>query len=114
MSATTAVRSRLDGALLRFRIMAFATGVMLITACSLWIAKAALGGGNHLEPLTGTIWMLHGFLYIVYVLTVLELGLKVRWGLVRIVLVMLAGTIPTMSFVAEHYVTREVRARSAA
>jgi hypothetical protein len=30
------------------------------------------------------------------------------------VAVMLAGTIPTMSFVAEHYVTRDTRARMAA
>ncbi len=37
------------------------------------------------------------------------LGVRLRWPLPRFVLVMLAGTIPTMSFVAEHYVTRAVR-----
>ncbi len=38
------------------------------------------------------------------------LGFKLRWPLARYVLVMLAGTIPTMSFVAEHFVTRATRA----
>ena len=37
------------------------------------------------------------------------LGFKLRWPLPRYVLVMLAGTIPTMSFVAEHFVTRATR-----
>jgi integral membrane protein len=39
----------------------------------------------------------------------LQLGLRLRWNVVRLALVMLAGTIPTMSFVAEHFVTRDVR-----
>ena len=40
----------------------------------------------------------------------LNLGLKLRWPFLRIVLVAAAGTIPTMSFVAEHFVTKRVRA----
>ena len=37
------------------------------------------------------------------------LGFRLRWPLARYVVVMLAGTIPTMSFVAEHYVTKQTR-----
>ena len=37
------------------------------------------------------------------------LGFKLRWPLARYALVMLAGTIPTMSFLAEHFVTRQTR-----
>jgi integral membrane protein len=47
---------------------------------------------------------------LIYVVTVLNLGIKARWHLLRMILVGLAGTIPTMSFVAEHYVTRDIRA----
>lgn len=98
------------GALVRFRIMAFVTGVVLACGTIALILKYATSVG-HLEPWTGYLWVAHGYLYLVYVITVLVLGFKDRWNLVRIGLVVLAGTIPTMSFVAEHFVTRYVRSR---
>jgi len=109
MSAATADRSKVDSALLRFRIMAFATGVVLLCGTIALILKDVVDV-KHMEPGTGLLWLLHGYLYLVYVATVLNLGVKLRWPFVRIVLVALAGTIPTMSFVAEHFVTRHVRA----
>ena len=45
----------------------------------------------------------------IYVIITALLGFRLRWPLARYALVMLAGTIPTMSFVAEHYVTRAAR-----
>jgi integral membrane protein len=107
----TVSKSKLDGALLRFRIMAFVTGVVLICGTIALILKDVVGL-HHMEPGTGLLWVLHGYLYLVYVLTVLNLGIKARWHLVRVALVALAGTIPTMSFVAEHIITRYVRARA--
>ena len=107
----TLPKSKLDGALLRFRIMAFVTGVVLICGTVALILKDVVGL-DHMEPGTGLLWVLHGYLYLIYVITVLNLGIKARWHLVRIVLVALAGTIPTMSFVAEHVITRYVRERS--
>jgi len=109
----TVTRSRIGGALQRFRIMAFTTGVVLLAGTIALILKD-VAHVKHMEPGTGLLWVAHGYLYLVYVATVLNLGLKVRWPLTRIVLVMLAGTIPTMSFVAEHFVTREIRAKLAA
>lgn len=109
---STLTRSTIAGALLRFRIMAFTTGVVLISGTIALICKDVLHLG-HMEPGTGLLWVAHGYLYLVYVITVLQLGVKQRWPLLRIALVMLAGTIPTMSFVAEHYVTRDVREREA-
>jgi integral membrane protein len=49
---------------------------------------------------------LHGFLYIVYLLTAVALAFLRRWPLLRTVLVMLAGTSPFLSFVAERKVSR--------
>jgi integral membrane protein len=106
-----AAKSKLDGALLRFRIMAFVTGVVLVCGTVALILKDAVGL-HHMEPGTGLLWVLHGYLYLIYVITVLNLGIKARWHLVRMVLVALAGTIPTMSFVAEHVITRYVRSRT--
>jgi integral membrane protein len=63
-----------------------------------------------MEPWTGWLWVAHGWLFLVYVIVTAMLGVRLRWPLPRYVLVMLAGTIPTMSFVAEHFVTRQTRA----
>ncbi|HEY8301444.1 MAG TPA: DUF3817 domain-containing protein [Jatrophihabitans sp.] len=98
-------------ALTRYRVMAFVTGVVLLAGCVALIMKAA--GVPHMEPWTGFIWVAHGYLYLVYVIMVAMLGVKLRWPLLRFALVMLAGTIPTASFVAEHYVTRAARRASA-
>jgi integral membrane protein len=106
---------RLDaasGALTRFRVMAFVTGFVLLAGTIALILKWS--GVKHMEPGTGILWLFHGYLYLIYVITVAMLGVKLRWPLARFALVMLAGTIPTMSFVAEHFVTREIRAKLAA
>lgn len=95
------------GALLRYRIMAFTTGVVLIAGCVALILKAA--GVHHMEPGTGLLWVAHGYLYLIYVVITLMLGVRLRWPLGRYLLVMLAGTVPTMSFIAEHFVTRAAR-----
>jgi integral membrane protein len=96
------------GTLRAYRFMAFLTGVVLITGCILLIFK--YGTSIDVEPETGYVWIAHGWFYLIYVMVTATLGVKLRWPLPRYVLVMLAGTIPTMSFVAEHFVTRAVRA----
>lgn len=96
-----------SGALLRYRIMAFVTGVVLIAGCTEIILKWA--NVPHMEPETGYTWIAHGYLYLVYVMVTAVLGVRLRWPLPRFALVMLAGTIPTMSFVAEHFVTRSAK-----
>jgi integral membrane protein len=93
--------------------MAFATGVVLLCGTIALILKDVVGV-QHMEPGTGLLWVAHGYLYLAYVITVLILGVRARWRLPRMVLVAAAGTIPTMSFVAEHIVTRDVRAQQRA
>ena len=44
---------------------------------------------------------MHGFLYMVYLVAAVNLAFRARWSPVKTVLVMLAGTIPFLSFVAE-------------
>jgi integral membrane protein len=95
------------GTLRAYRFMAFLTGVVLISGCVALIFK--YGTSADVEPWTGYLWVAHGYLYLVYVIVTVTLGVKLRWPLARFVLVALAGTIPTMSFVAEHFVTRAVR-----
>jgi integral membrane protein len=90
-----------------YRFMAFLTGVVLLSGCIALILKYATS--LNMEPGTGYLWVAHGYLYLVYVIVTGVLGFRLRWPLARYVLVMLAGTIPTASFVAEHFVTRATR-----
>ena len=53
----------------------------------------------------------HGFIYMVYLVATANLGFKVGWGLGKMVLVMLAGCVPFLSFWAEQKVAREVEGR---
>ncbi len=94
-------------ALARYRVMAFLTGVVLLAGTIELILKYTTS--LHLEPVYGYLWIGHGWLFMIYVIITALLGFKLRWPLARYAVVMLAGTIPTMSFVAEHFVTRAVR-----
>ena len=49
----------------------------------------------------------HGYLYIVYMLTVLQLGVQKKMALKRMALLILAGTIPFASFIAERKIVKE-------
>ena len=95
-----------------YRFMAFLTGVVLISGCVALIFK--YGTSVDVEPATAYLWVAHGYLYLVYVIVTGMLGFKLRWPLARYLLVALAGTIPTMSFVAEHFVTKAVRTQTVA
>jgi integral membrane protein len=52
----------------------------------------------------------HGFVYMVYLVTVFDLSFRLKWPLSKGVLVCLAGTVPFLSFVAEHRITNQTRA----
>ena len=72
------------GALLRYRFMAFFTGVMLLILTFVAIPLQVWGHNDVLVHIFGFI---HGWGFIVYLVTVADLGLRLRWHLVRIVLV---------------------------
>jgi integral membrane protein len=59
-------------------------------------------------------WTVHGFLFIVYLLAAFDLGRRHRWAPRRILLVVLAGTVPFLSFVAERRITNELALSTAA
>jgi integral membrane protein len=98
-------------ALTRYRTLAYIVGVVLVT---LVLVAVPLKYAADTPQLVQTIGPIHGVLYIVYLLVTFDLATKTRLPFRRTILVMLAGTIPFVSFIAERSVTREVRARLAA
>jgi integral membrane protein len=93
------------GALTRYRVMAYVVGVWLILLVLVAVPLKYLADSPTMVQVVGPI---HGFLYMAYLVTALDLAFRARWSAVRTVLVMLAGTIPFLSFVAERKVSREL------
>jgi integral membrane protein len=99
------------GALLRYRVIAYVVGVVLLVLVLVAMPVKYVGGDPTLVALVGPV---HGFLFMAYVVLTFDLGRRVGWSLSRMALIMLAGTVPFLSFVAERWVTRHVRAGAAA
>ena len=93
----------MQGALTRYRIIAWIVGVVLIALVVVGMPLKYLGGN---DAVVAGIGPAHGFLFMVYLVATFDLGRRVGWPLKRMVLVMLAGTIPFLSFWAERKVTR--------
>lgn len=96
----------LRGPLLRYRVLAYATGVALLCLTAAFILKYAADSPGMMSWAGVT----HGLFYMVYLVVAVDLALKARWSIKGTILVLLAGTIPFLSFVAERAVSRRVEA----
>ena len=105
--ATVTMSPKVAGALTRYRVMAYVTGTLLVV---LVLVAMPLKYAADVPGPTKVIGMLHGFLYALYLLAAFALALQARWTAKSTVLVLLAGTIPFVSFYAERTVTRRMRA----
>ena len=54
----------------------------------------------------------HGFLFMIYLVATLDLGIRLDWAWSKLGLRMLAGTVPFATFVVERRVHEEVSALS--
>ncbi|MGB7817814.1 MAG: DUF3817 domain-containing protein [Ornithinibacter sp.] len=97
------IRSRLTF----FKVMAFIVGVGLLVLVVEMVLAYGFGMKGEDNPLSW--WpQPHGFIYMVYLVATALLGFKVGWSLGRMVLVMLAGCVPFLSFWVERRVAAEV------
>ena len=96
--------------LLFYRVLAYVVGVGLIVLVLIGVPLKYLADSPGVVAVVGP---LHGFLYMVYLAASVNLAFRARWSPVKTVLVMLAGTIPFVSFVAERKVTADEAAREA-
>jgi len=94
-------------ALTRYRVMAWIVGVLLIALVLVAVPLKYLAGIDEPVSVIGTA---HGWLYAIFFVTACDLALRARWSLKGTVLVLLAGTVPVLSFFAERHATRRSRA----
>jgi integral membrane protein len=92
-----------QGALTRYRTIAWIVGVVLILLVVIGMPLKYLGDNPVVVEAVGPF---HGFLYMVYLVLTFDLARRVGWPFGRMLLVMLAGTIPFFSFWAERKVTK--------
>ena len=110
MATRTTDAAPVTAALNRYRVIAYVVGVFLVVLVCVGMPLKYLAG----EPIVVTIvGPMHGFLYMVYLALTADLARRVKWPLIRMVLVMLAGTVPFVSFIAERSVTKEIHERTA-
>lgn len=96
----------LTGALKRFRVMAFVSGVMSLL---LWFIYVPIGqfASLDLKEKFVLIPLIHGYTYPFYVFTALHLSVKARYSLQKMIIFILAGTLPVASFIAERRAVKE-------
>ena len=105
----------MKGAFVRYRIMAWVTGVVLATA-TVWalVGYLALGYSDAAAKPSAyaVLWIAHGWLYALYLVTGIDLAFRVRYSVPRTLAILLAGTIPFASFFAEAAVHKDLIRRS--
>jgi integral membrane protein len=101
--------------LLRYRVMAYVVGSLLIVLTLVGVPLKYLAADGSTAQQTGNwitmyLGILHGWLYMVFLVTAAMLARRARFPIGFAVLVLFLGTVPILSFVAERLATRRTRA----
>jgi integral membrane protein len=95
-----------EGALFRYQVMANVVGTLIIPLFVFTGIKIATGHGKLAVEIFGVS---HGYLYIVYLITVGVLAFKTRLNIVWVLIMCGAGLLPGMTFLVEWWVvTRKI------
>ena len=134
VAAATPGHARTDLGFLLYRVMASVVGVLLVVLCLVGVPLANFDGtgmwglfdstpglvtpGSSVQQfgdeITTNLGVLHGWLYMGFLLTAISLARRERWPLGFTVVTLLSGTVPILSFWAEHRAVARVRARRSA
>jgi integral membrane protein len=82
--------------------MAYVTGVVLVVLCFVGIPLQVAGH----PTVANNVGVVHGILYIIYLVFAWILSRKLELATKPTVIMLLAGTIPIMTFIVERWVTR--------
>lgn len=131
---------QIRSALSFYKVLAYATGVMLLLVVVEMIAKYGFGsdiiaggtsaatgetmilGFNNVaeQTITGgfnlstAVLIVHGWMYVVYLIADFRLWSLMRWPFSRFILIALGGVVPFLSFIVETRIHRQTEAELAA
>ena len=88
-----------------YRTMAYVTGTMLVILCFVCVPLRYFG---HTPGPAEVVGALHGVLYMIYIVVAFVMTRLVRMRVASFgtIIVLLAGTIPVLTFVVERWVSR--------
>ena len=94
-------------AMTRFRLLAVSCGVNLLLLIFAYMPAKYI-----FDAIDDNKWLIfipiaHGYLYIVYILTALQIGVQKKMRFWTIVVLLAAGTLPFASFIAERKVVQK-------
>ena len=99
---------RVQAALTRYRVIAWIVGVLLVVLFCIGIPLQFAAGQGGVDQVVG---IAHGMVfYPLYLIITVLLAWRVRMPPIRLLLTLIAGTVPFLSFVAERETTRWVAA----
>lgn len=108
----------LSTALLRYQVMAYVVGVLLVVLICIGVPLAHLVDGGRAHDLgewiTTYLGIAHGYLYMVFLVMAALLARQARWSIGFTIVTLLLGTVPFASFYAERRATARTRALMAA
>lgn len=113
-----------------YRVMATIVGVLLVVLCLIGVPLANFDGSSMWgffdstpswvtpgsdvqeagELITTYLGVAHGWLYMIFLFSAFMLSRRARWDLPFTLVTLVCGTVPLLSFWAEHRATRRVRA----
>lgn len=126
--------AQIRSALSFYKVLAYATGVMLLLVVVEMVAKYGFGaeiiaggsagalglvqeaqadaaGGFNLST---AVLIVHGWLYVVYLIADFRLWQFMRWPFSKFVVIALGGVVPLLSFIVEKRIHRQVEEELAA
>lgn len=107
-STVAELSPRIQSALTRYRILAITTGIWLLVLTVEMVLKYPMD--VDLPEWARIVPIVHGWVYFIYLIMTTDLAVKARWRPFPTIGVLLAGTVPFLSFYVEHRVTQKVKA----
>lgn len=112
--ATQPRQGKIRGALTRYRVMAIVTGSFLLVLTAVTLVKyigqwAFQWEDEGFLSIALAIGIVHGWIFVVYLLTCIDLWTREKWKFGRLVYMALGGVIPVLGFFIEVKLAREVK-----
>lgn len=101
---------KVRAALIRYRVMAYTVGALLVLLMLVAVPMKYFGHDARWVTWFGVP---HGWLYMLLILSAIDLGRRVKWSIRNVIAIALAGTVPFLSFVAEYLARKDVYRRIA-
>ena len=95
------------GSVKRYRLMAILAGIMSLLLWFVDLPVAYLFDNESWKANVAWIPFVHGWVYAVYVLTAIQFASKAKWPVMKMLGLILAGTLPIASLITERKVVSQ-------